>query len=187
MRWCELAAFTSMYRSHLGSLPTENWQFYSDNETMIHYFKMARLYKCFSTYRASLMLEAEQKGIPLVRPMFMEYPDDNKMYRIDLSHQFMFGSELLVAPVYKPNQSTVQVFLPTNSSWIHLWTNKEYTGISYALSFVTVVISVHVAGEGDWVVIDTPMGQPCALRQKDSPAGEEIVANMYKHGLLPVK
>lgn len=168
MRWCELAAFTSMYRSHLGTLPTENWQFYSDNETMLHYFKMARLYKSFSSYRASLMTEAEQKGIPLVRPMFMEYPDDNKMYSIDLTHQFMFGSELLVAPVYKPHQSTVHVFLPTNSSWIHLWTNKEYTG------------------EGDWVVIEAPMGQPCALRLKDSAAGEEIVASMYKHGLLPV-
>ena len=128
MRWCELAAFTSMYRSHLGSLPTENWQFYSDNETMLHYFKMAKLYKSFSNYRASLMAEAEEKGIPLVRPMFMEYPDDDEMYSVDLSHQFMLGSEVLVAPVYKQQQSTVPVFLPNNSSWIHLWTSKEYTG-----------------------------------------------------------
>lgn len=43
-----------------------------------------------------------------------------------------------------------------------------------------------VTGEGDWVVIEAPMGQPCALRLKDSAAGEEIVASMYKHGLLPV-
>lgn len=117
-----------MYRSHLGTLPTENWQFYSDDETMIHYFKMARLYKLLSTYRTSLMVEAEQKGIPLVRPMFMEYPDESVMYSVDLSHQFMFGSELLVAPVYKLHQSSVHVFLPSNTSWVHLWTGKEYTG-----------------------------------------------------------
>ena len=139
MRWCELAAFTSMYRSHLGTLPAENWQFYSNNETMLHYFKMARLYKSFSNYRTSLMTEAKQKGIPLVRPMFMEYPDDSKMYSVDLSHQFMLGSELLVAPVYKPHQFTVHVFLPSNSSWIHLWTSKEYTG---KLWFTAEVIKI---------------------------------------------
>ena len=128
MRWCELAAFTSMYRSHLGTLPNENWQFNSDDETMLHYFKMARLYKSLSTYRTSLMVEAEQQGIPLVRPMFMEYPDDKMMYSIDLSLQFMFGSEILVAPVYKPHEVKVNVFLPGSTSWINLWTNKEYTG-----------------------------------------------------------
>ena len=151
MRWCELAAFTSMYRSHLGTLPTENWQFYSDNETMFHYFKMARLYKSFSTYRTSLMMEAEQKGIPLVRPMFMEFTDDSKMYSVDLSHQFMFGADLLVAPVYKPHQSTIQVFLPTNSSWVHLWTNKEYSGklcfnYLYYLNISTPMLQVKVNG-----------------------------------------
>jgi len=128
MRWCELAAFTSMYRSHLGTLPSENWQFNSDNETMLHYFKMAKLYKSLSTYRTSLMMEAEQQGIPLVRPMFMEFPNDKMMYSVDLSLQFMFGSELLVAPVYKPKEVKVNVFLPSNTVWKNLWTNKGYTG-----------------------------------------------------------
>jgi len=41
-------------------------------------------------------------------------------------------------------------------------------------------------GEGDWVTIDAPLGQPCALKLKSSDAGKEVIASMHKYGLLPV-
>jgi alpha-glucosidase len=59
MRWCELAAFTTMYRSHLGTLPSQNWQVYSDTETLRHFFAMAAVFQAWGFYREELMREAE--------------------------------------------------------------------------------------------------------------------------------
>ena len=67
------------------------------------------------------MQEAAQKGYPICRPMFMEYPNDANTY--NLSYQFMLGNELLIAPVLDPNKTSVNVYLPSGS-WVNIWTNQ---------------------------------------------------------------
>lgn len=110
-----------MYRSHLGTLPTHNWQFDSDQETLQHFFKMAVVFKSWAFYRRQLMVEASNKGWPVVRHMMLVYPDNNKVYEEELSQQFMVGESLLVAPVLKEGKERVSVFLPMNTSWALLW------------------------------------------------------------------
>lgn len=128
LRWCELAAFTIMYRSHLGTLPTENWQFDSDAETMSHFFNMSIVFQSWDFYRNDLINEAATLGWPVARHMFMVYPDNDAMYSDSLEFQFMIGSELLIAPVYQPGKTSVVVTLPEGIVWVHLWTGNTYQG-----------------------------------------------------------
>lgn len=129
-----------MYRSHLGTLPTENWQFNSDNDTLQHFFRMAIVFESWGFYRTQLMEEASQKGWPVARHMILVFPDNAKVFQLseELKYQFMIGTELLVAPVLQAFYPTglvpfARVFLPAKTTWIHVWTGTEYQGIKCRL------------------------------------------------------
>lgn len=66
----------------------------------------------------SLFHEASSKGVPLARPMFFDFPSDNKTWTED--EQFMVGSALLVHPAFYKNAVSVPVYLPNeNRTWYH--------------------------------------------------------------------
>jgi len=119
-----------MYRSHLGTLPDENWQFNSDNETFYHFFNMTVVFQSWNFYRRVLMDEAYKMGWPLARHMLLVFPNNSVAYTNEhIRFQFMLGTELLVAPVFKEGTTSVKVFLPANTTWVHVWTNKVYKGM----------------------------------------------------------
>ena len=141
MRWCELAAFTTMYRTHLGTLPSENWQFNSDNETLQHFFKMAVVFKGLSAYRSVLMEDTYRYGWPVIRHMMLNYPNNSKvyMYAEDLTRQFMLGDQFIVAPVLEKGATSVRVFLPMGTTWHHIWTGHDLKGIHTIVVVTTIV------------------------------------------------
>lgn len=75
-------------------------------------------------------------GLPMIRAMFLEYPEDPKMYGKDVQYQFMYGSNFLVAPVYKNTQANANgddirsgIYLPDeNEVWIDYFTGEKYQG-----------------------------------------------------------
>jgi alpha-glucosidase len=69
--------------------------------------------------------EAARSGVPLFRPLVLNYQDDSNTYNLD--DQFMIGSDLLVAPVLKPDVTRRLVYLP-KGTWCDYWTNKKYEG-----------------------------------------------------------
>jgi len=119
-RWMELNAFTTIYRTHEGNLPDENFQFYDDDATLAQFSRFAKVYAPWGFYRRELVAEAAATGLPVVRHLFIHYPDDPNVYELRYE-QFMVGSELLVAPVLDPDTSEVEVYLPAGR-WVHLWT-----------------------------------------------------------------
>lgn len=145
MRWAEMAAFTPIMRTHEGNKPSENWQFDSDDETLYHFAKMSMVYTNLSPYTKNIVKENAQSGIPLQRPLFMHYEDDKITYSI--KYEYLYGRDLLVAPVYEPGKVTWRVYLPEDE-WIHLWTGKEFQG-----------------GEYD---VQVPLGQPAVFFRKNS-------------------
>jgi len=96
-RWCELAAFTPVYRSHEGVQPSVNVQFDTDTNSMAAFRKFAVVHAALATYRSRLLEEAYATGAPVMRHMLMHYPHDAMASVV--TSQFMFGPELLVAPV----------------------------------------------------------------------------------------
>jgi alpha-glucosidase len=69
--------------------------------------------------------EAHRTGVPLFRPLVLNYQDDPNTHNID--DQFMIGDDLLVAPVLKPDVTSRRVYLPAGT-WYDYWTNKRHTG-----------------------------------------------------------
>lgn len=129
VRWFQFATFTAVLRMHgdrgpynIPNLddrdfgggylhtgqPNELWSYGEEN-----YKIMRRYYDIRSAMRpyiASVFDEASQKGYPLIRAMFFEFPEDEKCWL--LQDQYMFGSKYLVAPILFLNQFKRDVYLP---------------------------------------------------------------------------
>lgn len=124
-RWTEMAAFTPVMRLHEGNRPDDNWQFDSDDETIEFLGRFSRIYKEMSPYLKSLVEENSEKGIPVQRPIFYHYENEEKTYNI--KYQYMYGSDVLVAPVYKEGEKEWSLYLPRDK-WVHMWSGKEFDG-----------------------------------------------------------
>jgi len=166
LRWMELSAFTTIYRTHEGNLPNENVQFYSDDETLTHFNRMARVYQAWEPLRKKLVDEASRTGIPVARHPFLHYPDDPVVYGLAYE-EFMLGSSILVAPVLDPGETEVRVYLPAGN-WVHLWTGRIY----------------RTPYEGRWVTVPAPLGKPGVFFQEGSPDGIDLRQNLQRAGLI---
>lgn len=166
LRWMELNAWTTVFRTHEGNRPADNAQFYSDEETLAHFSRCARIYRAWRDYRRQLVAEAAATGLPVVRHPFIHYPDDAEVYRLSYQ-EFMVGSELLVAPVLDAGRDRVRVYLPAGR-WTHLWSGTTYGDTQ----------------RGTWITVDAPLGQPAVFFRAGSPVGAQIVANLRSEGLL---
>lgn len=72
------------------------------------------------------MAQASQTGAPIMRPLFFDFPKDSAAYQIDT--QYMFGPDLLVAPVIEQDAKIRMVYLPEGSEWKLLSDNASYSG-----------------------------------------------------------
>lgn len=122
-RWIELNAFGIVYRTHEGNLPDQNFQIYSDSQTMKHFSKYAQVFVAFFDYRKQLIEEACSTAMPIVRPMFLVFENDKECYNIEYD-QFMLGDEFLIAPVLDKGKKIKKVYLP-QGVWIDLWTGNK--------------------------------------------------------------
>ncbi|MBN8436331.1 alpha-glucosidase [Priestia flexa] len=145
LRWTEMAAFTPFMRTHEGNRPDDCFQFDGDDETLEHLAKMTTVYTTLAPYTKSIVKENADRGIPVQRPLFMHYEQDEKAY--DIQYQYLYGQDLLVAPVHQELQTKWDVYLPEDD-WVHLWSGKEYRG-----------------GE---VSVEAPIGYPPVFYRKSS-------------------
>lgn len=166
MRWMELAAFTTVYRTHEGNTPDQNAQFYTDEETLAHFDRFARVYAGWGFLRKRLVKNASETGVPVVRPLFIEYPADPQVYNISYQ-EFLVGPDLMVAPVLDPEQNSVRVYLPAGQ-WVHVWSGKAYRS----------------PFQGQWVSVDAPMGEPAVFVKESIEDGEIFIQNLRDAGLV---
>lgn len=125
LRWAEMAMFTPFMRTHEGNRPDTNFQYYEDEDAMERLARLTDIYTMLAPYTRDMVKINAQKGIPVQRPLFMQYEEDEKSY--DIQYEYLFGSEMLIAPVYLAEQTEWNLYLPKDA-WIHLWTGREYRG-----------------------------------------------------------
>jgi alpha-glucosidase len=150
LRWLELSAFTPVYRTHEGNQPGENAQIYDDDGTYDAFARFAKVYAALAPYRRRLMRVAADRGLPLVRPLAMHYPEDR--VAAGRTDQFLLGRDVLVAPVTERNVTDPFVYLP-DGEWRHLWSGERRRG-------------------GRWRRELAPMGEPPVYLR----AGSEVAA-----------
>jgi len=77
-------------------------------------------------YIAELAKNVSTEGVPTMRPMWYEFPDDSNCYNVD--DQYMLGPLYLVAPVSIQNATNRSVVFPTGASWQNIWDNSIQVG-----------------------------------------------------------
>jgi alpha-glucosidase len=125
VRWTQLGTFMPFFRNHsaVNCIRQEPWKFGAEyNQIIKDYIKLR--YRLLP-YLYNLFYGASQTGVPVLRPLVMEYPEDEKTY--NLSDQFMVGEEMLVAPVYQPAREERLVYLP-QGIWYDFWSGEKHEG-----------------------------------------------------------
>ncbi len=125
LRWAEMAAFTPVMRTHEGNRPDTNFQYYDDEDCMNRLARLTGVYTKLSPYLKTLVAENAAHGTPVQRALFLHYENDPRAY--DEQFEYLFGADMLVAPVWKEGQTEWEVYLPEDE-WVHLWTGTSYSG-----------------------------------------------------------
>lgn len=142
LRWFQFGAFCPIMRMHGNrqpyteirkadgeitegtGAPNEIWSYGEEAyQIMKHYIDIRQALR---DYVRSLMEQAHQQGDPVMRPLFYEFPEDPAAWALDYS--YMFGSDLLVAPIVEQGATQREVYLPEGTRWVHASTKAEYQG-----------------------------------------------------------
>ncbi len=154
IRWFEYGAFCPVMRLHgnrmpyqpqfgttggaecVSGAPNEIWSFGDKVYEICK--KYIELREAMRPYIRTLMEAAHEKGTPIMRPLFYDFPADSVCWENEA--QYMFGPDILVAPVMEKGQKTKEVYLPAGARWTNVWTKEVLDG-------------------GQSVVVDTPIDQ----------------------------
>ncbi len=144
LRWFAWGAFCPVFRMHGERSPwyeredeyidgvrqltsgqdNEVWSFGEDHYRILRKYLLIR--EKMRPYLRECMEEASKNGSPVMRPMFYEYPEDPECYNAE--DQYMFGPNLLVAPVMNRGVAKRSVYLPRGDNWIEISTGHIYHG-----------------------------------------------------------
>jgi len=146
VRWFQYAAFTPAFRLHgdrapqlgLGhdktGGPNEVWSYGEEAYALI--VQVLALRERLRPYLHEQMNLASETGLPPMRPLFVDFADDEVSWTIE--DQFLFGRDLLVAPVTEYRARSRSVYLPSGARWSNSYTGEQHDG-------------------GLWIEVDAPL------------------------------
>ncbi len=144
VRWFAWGAFLPVFRMHGERSPwyereqefinnvrqltsgqdNEVWSFGEDNYEILKKFLFVR--ERLRPYIRTCMERASRSGEPVMRPLFFDFPGDDTCWKTE--DAYMFGPELLVAPVMESSVSEREVYLPASCSWTEAATGRVFAG-----------------------------------------------------------
>ena len=122
-RWIPFGFLTSHTRAH-GAPTTEPW-LYDSKRVQDVFRKSAEMKYRLMPYVYAQAKECTEKGLPMLRALFVEFPDDPGAWKVD--DEYLFGSQILVAPLLESGMTGRTVYLP-EGKWIDYQTEKVYEG-----------------------------------------------------------
>ena len=124
VRWSQMGLLFSHARAHGHTAPREPWAY---GEPALSIFrKYAQLRYRLLPYLYAAARRAPD-GLPLARPLVYDWPSDPTTHHID--DEYMLGSDLLVAPMFKPRGSR-EIYLPAGG-WFDYWTDRQFDGVRW--------------------------------------------------------
>lgn len=142
VRWFEWGTFCPVMRLHGDRQPSTNlyrkdgsqalytgsdneiWSFGEDNFIILK--KYIEFREKMRPYTRKLMEEAHLNGTPVMRTMFYEFPEESICW--ELKEQYMYGSDVLVAPIVYKDQQERYVYLPKDFTWTNIHDGIKYEG-----------------------------------------------------------
>jgi alpha-D-xyloside xylohydrolase len=155
VRWFQYGAFCPLFRLHgnreprmetgwdMTGGPNEVWAFGDEAYEIIK--GVMSLRERLRPYLHVQLDLASEQGLPAMRPLFVDFPDDERAWAVE--DQMMFGPDVLVAPVLEAGARSRRVYLPMGTRWTHAWSGRLREG-------------------GTWVDEDAPLHEiPVYLRE----------------------
>jgi alpha-glucosidase len=180
-RWLQAGVFFPFMRSHstFGSPDKEPWSF-DYNHELINKSAIELRYQLLP-YIYNVMQQASETGLPALRPLFLEFPNDENV--AGTADEFLFGDDLLVAPVLTEGVTESDIDLP-QGDWYDYWTGKKYNG-GQTIHLPVTLDSIPMFVRGGGFIFRQPVvqftgqmpGQP--LRVLIAPA-KESGASLYE-------
>jgi alpha-glucosidase len=141
-RWLQAGVLYPFMRTHtaFGTPDQEPWSYGTSHEALnrraieLRYELLPQIY--------DVMREATETGLPAFRPLVLEYPEDERTYGID--DQYLFGSDLLAAPVMREGLHEIWPYLPAGR-WFDYWSGAPVEGgrrIRQAVTLATIPLFV---------------------------------------------
>ncbi|MEU8351090.1 MULTISPECIES: glycoside hydrolase family 31 protein [unclassified Streptomyces] len=136
IRWFQFGALSPLMRLHgfrdpgmplgpdMTGGPNEVWSYGAEAEPVLASY--LRLRERLKPYVLAQMRAAHEEGLPPMRPLFLEFPADPAAWTV--ADAYLFGPELLVAPVLEAGARERAVYLPAGARWTDAWTGEEYAG-----------------------------------------------------------
>lgn len=142
IRWFQFGAFCPVMRLHGNRLPrtplykangeetegtgadNEIWSYGEENYQIMK--KFIEIREMMRDYTRSLMAKAHETGAPVMRTMFYEFPEDTRTWELDT--QYMYGSDILAAPIVEPHALSRKVYLPSGCTWTNAHTGEILQG-----------------------------------------------------------
>ena len=142
IRWFQYGCFCPVMRMHgyrwplqpqygttggatcVSGAPNEVWSFGPEVEKILSKYLFLR--EGMKPYITGLMEQAHEKGTPVMRPLFYDFPEDQKVWEVE--DQYLFGPDVLVKPVTEAGCRSVSVYLPAGADWTNAWTGRRFQG-----------------------------------------------------------
>ena len=144
VRWFEWGAFCPVFRMHGERSPwyereeefingvrqltsgqdNEVWSFGEANYEILKKYLFIR--ENLRPYIRECMAEASKNGSPVMRPMFYDFPEDSTCWEVE--DQYMFGPDLIVAPVMEAGMTERKIYLPRGARFTDAYTKQTYEG-----------------------------------------------------------
>jgi alpha-D-xyloside xylohydrolase len=160
VRWFQFGAFCPLFRLHGNREPrrptgpaqtggpNEIWSYGEVASNIIA--DLLHLREKLRPYIHQQMDQASRTGLPPMRPIFVDYPNDPAAWAVD--DQMLLGPDILVAPVYEPGAASRDAYLPAGSEWIDVASNELKPGgitVRAAAPLTRIPLWVRAAGHLD--------------------------------------
>ncbi len=124
VRWYQYGVFTPIFRTHGNRENNEAWTIGGDAYRHVRAAMMLR--ERLRPYIMEQMRVASGRGIPPMRPLFFDFAADPNV--VEVEDAFLFGPDILVAPIVEYRARAREVYLPADARWVDAWTGAEHTG-----------------------------------------------------------
>jgi alpha-D-xyloside xylohydrolase len=121
-RWLAFGMLSSHSRCH-GFAPKEPWNY--GNDFLNEFRAIDELKYRLMPYVYAQARDCSERGLPMVRALFIEFPDDPGSWLVD--DEYLFGSSILVAPLMHENDRAREVYLPPGT-WMDYQNGNTYSG-----------------------------------------------------------
>lgn len=134
-RWIEWGALQPFCRAHTAKFTTDHepWEFGAAAERITR--RIVELRYQLLPYLYTLFVEATETGLPIKRPMILEFPRDPAM--IPLADQFLLGPDMLIAPMLEPGKDRRLAYFPPGD-WIDFWDGRRCSGAGWRVAVAPI-------------------------------------------------